>query len=342
LKTLFCTTSLALVLGLASAPVMAQEDSFAGETIELYIGFAPGGAYDLYARVLANHIGKHLPGEPQVVPMNMEGAGSLLLTNWLYNVAPKDGTVLATISRAVPFFPLIGQDESSSQFDATQFNWIGSANDEVSVCVAWAASGVETIDDLRTGGMVMGGDGPTADGEQFARVMNAVAGTNIDIVTGYGGGGAINLALEGGEVEGRCGWSWSSIVASQPDWLDNEQINVLVQMGSNPHPDLPDVPTLSSLIESDEDQALINLILARQPLGRPFLAPPGVPEERVEMLRQAFMDTMEDPEFIAEAERIALELNPLSGEELQQIVQGVYDNTSDELAARARDILTPQ
>ena len=187
----------------------------------------------------------------------------------------------------------------------------------------------------------MGGDGPTADGEQFARVMNEVIGTKIEIVSGYGGGGAINLAMENGEVEGRCGWSWSSVVASQKEWLDSGRIKVLVQMGSTAHPDLPDVPTLSSLIETPEDKALVNLILARQALGRPYLAPPDVPQERIRLLRDAFEATLSDPDFVKEAEQAGLELNYLNGEKIQSIVEDVYANTTEALAARVKGILTP-
>lgn len=331
----------AMVAALAAAGPAAADDFYEGQTISLYIGFGAGGNYDLYARVLARHMGRHIPGNPEIVPVNMTGAGSMLLTNWLHNVAPRDGTAFGTISRAVPFYPLIGDDPSLAQFDPTGFTWIGSANDEVSTCVAWADSGITSVDDLFERGMVMGGDGPTADGEQYARVMNGVLGTQIEIVSGYEGGNAINLAVERGEVEGRCGWSWSSIVATRPDWLEENRIVVLMQMGSQPHPDLPDVPQLSDFVEDEQDRAIVDLILARQPLGRPFVAPPGIPEDRAEILRTAFLATMEDPEFIAEAERAGLELNTLSGEEVEAIIRRVFANASDDLVRRVRDLLAP-
>ena len=173
--------------------------------------------------------------------MNMEGAGSLRLANWLYNAAPKDGTVFGTTSRAAPFASLIGTQGGTS-FDPTQFNWIGSANNEVSTCVSWHTAAVKTFDQLRSTELIIGGDGPSADGEQFARVMNALFDTRIKIVSGYPGGNAINLAVERGEVHGRCGWSWSGIVAERRQWIDERKINVLVQFGLNRHPDLPDVP----------------------------------------------------------------------------------------------------
>ena len=334
---------LALAAGGSPAATQAQdaETFYRGKTVQLYIGFGPGGSYDLYARLLARHIGKHIPGNPEVVPFNQEGAGSMLLANWLYNVAPKDGTVIATISRAVPFFPLIDKDASAAQFEASKFTWIGSANDEVSTCVAWTASGIESVDDLKTKGMILGGDGPTADGEQFARLMNGVLGTKINIVTGYGGSGDLNVAMERGEIQGRCGWSWSSVVASHSDWLESGQIKVLMQMGSKPHPDLKDVPTLSEAITDPEDRQIVDIVLARQPLGRPFLAPPGIPEDRAEVLRKAFMDTMADPDFLAEAKKVKLEVVPLSGEDVQAVVERAYAAATENVKIRTRDMLSP-
>jgi tripartite-type tricarboxylate transporter receptor subunit TctC len=330
----------ALMTG-ATLPSLAEGVDFSGKTIQLYIGFGPGGSYDLYARALAQHMGKHILGNPAIVPMNMEGAGSMLLTNWLYNVAPKDGTAIATISRAVPFFPLIGEDRSAAQFDPTKFTWLGSANDEVSTCVAWADSGIETYEDLLTEGMILGGDGPTADGEQFARLMNGVLDTKIRVITGYGGSGAMNLAMENGEIQGRCGWSWSSIVASQSQWLADGKINVLMQMGREPHPDLKDVPTLADKIERKEDKLLADIVLARQPLGRPFIAPPDLPQDVADTLQKAFDATMSDPEFLEEATRIGLEVNPLSGAEVAQIVSDVFDNASEDTVDRLRKMLQP-
>lgn len=333
----------ATLMAIGTTPGTAQDTHahFSGKTIELYIGFGPGGTYDLYARALAQHLGKHIPGSPEIVPINMEGAGSMLLANWLYNVAPKDGTAIGTISRAVPFFPLIGEDRSAAQFDPGQFTWLGSANDEVSTCVAWADSGIVSINDLLEDGMILGGDGPTADGEQFARLMNGVLNTNIDIITGYGGSGALNLAMENGEIEGRCGWSWSSIVASQPSWIEEGRINVLMQMGSAPHPDLEGVPTLAEFIENDSDRAVAEIVLARQPLGRPFLAPPDLPPDIADILKNAFSATMTDPEFMAEAERMGLEINALSGDEVRRVVEDVYSNATDETVERLRTMLQP-
>ena len=185
-----------------------MEEFYKGKTLQINVGFGVGASYDTYARVLAEHIGRHIPGNPRTIVVNMEGAGSLRLANWLYNVAPKDGTVFGTTSRAAPFASLIGT-QGGTNFDPTKFSWIGSANNEVSTCVSWHTAPVKTFDQLRDTELIIGGDGPSADGEQFARVMNALFGTKIKIVSGYPGGNAINLAVERGEVQGRCGWSWS-------------------------------------------------------------------------------------------------------------------------------------
>ena len=199
---------IAVVMPVSSASAQSVEEFYKGKTLQIKVGFGVGGSYDTYARVLAEHIGRHIPGNPRAIVMNMEGAGSLRLANWLYNAAPKDGTVFGTTSRAAPFASLIGT-QGGTNFDPTKFNWIGSANNEVSTCISWHTAAVKTFDQLRNTELIIGGDGPSADGEQFARVMNALFDTRIKIVSGYPGGNAINLAVERGEVQGRCGWSWS-------------------------------------------------------------------------------------------------------------------------------------
>ena len=323
-----------------SGPANAQTvaEFFRGKTLQVHVGFGVGGSYDTYARVLAEHIGRHVPGGPRAIVVNMEGAGSLRLANWLYNVAPKDGTVLGTTSRAAPFAGLIGTQGGAS-FDPTRFNWIGSANNEVSTCVGWHTAAVRSFEQLRMTELTIGGDGPSADGEQFARVANALFATKFKIVSGYPGGNAINLAVERGEVAGRCGWSWSGVIAERPHWLEEKKINVLVQFGLARHRDLPDVPSILDFARSEEDKQILQLVLVRQPLGRPFLAPPGIPPERAEALRQAFMATMADPEFLAGAQKAKLEINPLPGAEVAALVNGVFSTVSPAAVARTREIL---
>jgi tripartite-type tricarboxylate transporter receptor subunit TctC len=295
---------------------------YKGKNVDLMVGYSAGGGYDVYARMIARYIGKHIPGNPTVVVKNLDGAGSLRLANALYNQLPKDGTVFGTVARGAAFDPLLGN--KAAQFDASKFSWIGSANDEVSVCVAWNTSGVTKIEDTFDKELVVGGTGPSADTDQFPRIVNGVLGTKMKIVTGYPGGNDVSLAMERGEVQGRCGWSWSSVISTRKDWYDSKKINVLVQMSLAKHPDLPNVPLVLDLAKTPEQKQILTLVFARQALGRPFLAPPGVPADRLAALRKAFMDTMKDPEFIAEADKAKLEITPIDGEKVQQIVVDAY------------------
>jgi tripartite-type tricarboxylate transporter receptor subunit TctC len=250
---------LVLLLALAlphAASAQSVADFYRGKSIDLDIGYSVGGGYDLYARLIARRLGGHIPGNPTVVPKNMEGAGSLRLANYLYAAAPKDGTVIGATSRGAAFDPLLG--------------------------------------------------------------------TKFKIVTGYPGGNDVSLALERGEVQGRCGWSWSSIKTTRFNWVRDKRIIVLVQMSLSKHPDLPDVPLIMDLAKTDVQRQIFKMIFARQTMGRPYLAPPGVPADRLAALRQAFMDTMTDKEFLAEAEANKFEINAVSGEDLEALVKEVY------------------
>jgi len=297
-------------------------DFYKGRNVDLYIGYSSGGAYDLYGRLVARFMGKYIPGNPTIVPKNMSGAGSLVLANWLYNVAPKDGSAFGIIGRGTGFDPLLGNQKA--QFDGTKFTWLGSANNEVSVCVAWHTSGVKTFEDLLSKELVVGGTGTAADTDQFPRIMNGVLGTRFKIVTGYPGGNEVGLAMERGEVQGRCGWSWSSVRATHPRWYDEKLIHVLVQLALDKHRDLPHVPLVVELAKSDEQRRILELIFARQVMGRPFLAPPGIPRERAEVLRRAFMDTMNDPEFLSTAEKAQMEITPVPGDRVEKLVRDLY------------------
>jgi len=306
---------------MSAASAQSPADFYKGRSIDLYIGYSAGGGYDVYARALARHMGRLIPGNPTIVPKNMTGAGSLVLANWLYNVAPKDGTAFGMIGRGTGFDPLLGS--TKAQFDADRFNWIGSMNDEVSVCVAWHTTGITTLDQVKQKELTVGGSGQAADTDQFPKVLNATLGTKFKVITGYPGGNDVDLAMERGEVMGRCGWSWSSVIATHQSWIDDKKINVLVQLSLSRHADLAKVPLIMDFAKTEEEKQIFKLIFARQPMGRPFLAPPGVPAERVTVLRKAFMDTLNDREFRAEAERMKLEINPVSGDAVQAIVQEV-------------------
>jgi tripartite-type tricarboxylate transporter receptor subunit TctC len=303
----------------------AAANFYRGKSIDLEIGYSVGGGYDVYARMIAPFMAKHIPGNPTIVPKNMEGAGSLRLANWLYRVAPKDGTAFGTIGRGTGFDPLFGH--RGAQFDGAKFTWLGSANDEVSVCVVWnGRTKITKFEDLLTTPLTVGGTSAAADTDQFPLVMNGVLGTKMRVVTGYPGGNDVNLAMERGEVDGRCGWSWSSVKSTRPQWLAEKKITILVQLALHKHPDLPDVPVITDLAKTDEQRQLLKLIFARQALGRPYLAPPDIPADRAEALRTAFMDTMHDKDFLAEAEKAQLEITPIDGAAVQKLVAELYQS----------------
>ena len=266
----------------------------------------------------------------------MEGAGSLRLANWLAQVAPRDGSVFGTVGRGVPFDTLLGLP--GTQFKATDFSWIGSANNEVSICASWGTSKITKLEDLFTKQMVIGGTGPTDDTVQFPRVLNGVLGTKLKIISGYPGGNDVVLAMERGEVEGRCGWSWSTIIATHSDWVKDKKIHLLVQLALEKHPDLPDVPLIADMAKTTEQKQIIKLIFARQVIGRPYFAPPGIPKDRLAVLRKAFMDTMVDKEFLADANKSKLEILPVPGDKVEALVKEVYETPAD-VAQRAGALL---
>lgn len=321
----------ALLGGLAVTPAAADDEAVArfykGRTIQLYIGYSAGGGYDIYARVLARHLGDHIPGKPTVVPQNMPGAGSLRLANYLYNVAPKDGTAIATLARGMATEPLLGG--TGTQFDARKFTWIGSITDEVSVCAFWHTSGISTWQDLLTKEYTVGGTGSASDTDVFPNAMKQIFHLKMKLVTGFPGGSDVVLALQRGEVNGRCGWSWSSLVSRNKQMYDSKEITIPVQLALHKHEDLPDVPVIVDLTKDPKELAALRLIFARQTMARPYLAPPGLPEDRKQALRRAFDETMKDPEFLAEAKRTDLEVRPVTGAEIDALLTELYGTPPD-------------
>jgi tripartite-type tricarboxylate transporter receptor subunit TctC len=327
---------LLLVAACSGAFAQSPADFYKGKNVDLYIGYSVGGAYDLYARMLARHMGKHIPGNPNVLPKNMEGAGSLRLANWLYNVAPKDGSAFAIIGRGTGFDPLLGNN--AAKFDATKYTWIGSANNEVSVCVAWHTSPIRKFEDMLTQELIVGGTSTSADTDQFPRITNGVLGTKMKVVTGYPGGNEVGLAMERGEVQGRCGWSWSSVKSTHQRSIDEKKFSILVQLGLDKHPDLPDVPLILDFAKSDEQRQILRLIFARQAMGRPFVGPPNIPPERARALRDAFMATMQDKDFLADTAKAQMEITPVDGEKVQVLVKEIYA-TPSEVVQKATSML---
>jgi len=321
-----------LALGVAqTAQAQQVADFFRGKTINLSIGYTSGGGYDLNARVLAKHMGRHIPGNPTVVPQNMPGAGSLRLANFLYSVAAKDGTALGMIGRGMAMEPLIGA--SQPQYDARRFTWLGSVSDQVSLCATWHTSPVKSWQDMLTTPFTVGGEGSGSDPDMFTTMIRNLFGVKVRLVSGYPGGPEINLAMERGEVDGRCGWSWSSIKITKPEWLAGKKINLLLQMALHKSRDLPEVPLILDLARDERDRQILRLVLARQQMGWPFLAPPDLPADRAQALRQAFDATMRDAEYLAEAKQRALDVNPMTGAEIDQLVGELYRTSPDIIAA---------
>ena len=306
----------------SSAMAAGVADFYRGKVITLYIGYSAGGGYDAYGRTVARHMSKHIPGNPTIIAKNRPGAGSLVLANEVGNILPKDGTAIAIIGRAQVLEPLYGNKKAT--FDPRQFNWLGSANNEVSVCVAWRTTPVKSVEDMISRGMIVGGTGPGADTDSFPRVLNNVLGTKLKLVTGYPGGNDILLAMERGEVEGRCGYSYSSLKSRRGAWLKDGSVRILLQMSTAKHPEMPDVPFIMDLAGSDRDRQVLTMVFSAQAMGRPFVAPPGVPEDRVKALQAAFEATMKDPKFLADTAKQKLAVASISGPDIQTLVAGMY------------------
>jgi tripartite-type tricarboxylate transporter receptor subunit TctC len=321
MKRIAIALTLATVLS-GATQAQSVAEFYKGRTVSMYIGFSAGGTYDLYGRVVARHIGKHIPGNPAVVPKNMEGAGSIRLTNYMYNQAPKDGTALATMGRGGAFGPLFGV--KGAQFEAEKFLWLGSANDEVSLCASWHQSGVRTFEDVRQKELIIAATGPGDESQTVPKIFNGVLGSKFKVIGGYPGSNEMTISIERGETQGRCAFSWASMKSVHRQWLDEKKINILIQLSYQKHPELPHVPLAGDLAKTPEDKQMINLFAARQVMGRPFFSTPDIPPDRAAALRKAFMDTLKDPEYAAEAEKLKLENTPVSGERVQQIVHEIY------------------
>jgi tripartite-type tricarboxylate transporter receptor subunit TctC len=313
-----------------SVPMPARaasvEDFYKGRTVSLIIGFSAGTGYDLYGRLLARHIGRHIPGNPTVIPQNMPGAGSLKAVNYVHAVAPKDGSVIATVSRTAPLEPILGE----AQFDGRNFTWLGSIASSSSLCGTWHTSGITTWQDVLTKPFALAGEGLGSEPDSFARILKNVFGAKVKLVTGYPGGNEMNLAIERGEVDGRCGWSWDSIKSTRPEWLRDRKINLIVVFSLQKAADIPaEIPLISDLTASEERRQILRLHLAGQLFGRPFLTSPGLPQGRKAVLRAAFDATMRDPEFIAETQKLKFEVSPTSGAEIDRLLGEVYATPKD-------------
>jgi tripartite-type tricarboxylate transporter receptor subunit TctC len=326
----------AFALALASpAGADSTEGFYRARTLTVLIGHSAGGGYDLYARTLARFLGRHIPGQPVVVPQNMPGAGGLRLANYLYAVAPKDGSVIGTFSRSIPTLPLLAPPAA---FDGTKFTWLGSMSGDTSLCLTGGKSPVKTWRDMLTMPAVMGGQSAGSDSDIYARLYKNVLGARIRLVTGYPGTNDITLAMERGEVDGICGLSWGTIKIAHPDWIRDATVNFLLQAGLKKDSELPDVPFTLDLVDDAEKKQVLYLHFAPQALGRPFAAPPGIPPDRRTALIEAFNDTMKDPDLLAEAAREKMDMHPMRGDEIDALVRELYATPPDVVAKAAKAI----
>jgi tripartite-type tricarboxylate transporter receptor subunit TctC len=337
-RTAIGATILALMALASSTPVWADPvaDFYHGKSISMVIATAPGGDYDLRARLIARHMGKHIPGEPIIIPRNMPGAVGVQAANWLATVAPHDGTVLHAIMQNMSAYQALGG--SSVEFDTRKFFWIGNTTDSPNVINSWYTTGIKTIQDVMTKTLVVGAPGTATSSVYYPKALNEIVGTKFKIVSGYPGGNNVNIAMERGEVGGRGSNSWASWKATHPDWLKERKIYILVQIALKRHPELANVPTMIELAKNDDDRAVLQFLSADIPISRAYVTTPGTPPERVEALRRAFDATMKDPAFLADAKKSRMDISPSTGEEAQKFSEMIA-NTPPKVLARAKKIL---
>ena len=330
LKPLCLATALSAAAACA-ARADAVEDFYKGKTMYALVGVSPGGEYDFQLRLVARHLSAHIPGHPNIVAQNMTGATGMVMANYLYKVAPKDGTYIGLIQNGLPTSQAVGME--GVQFDASKYNWIGSIAPTVETMAVWKTTGVTSIEQAKQTEIIAGCVGSSGITLTFPVMLNDLLGTKFKMVMGYTGSGPLNLAMERGEVSARNN-SWSSWNASKPEWVTNKDIHVLVYSGPKPA-DLNGVPSLEELIKDPEDRQVVDIVTAGNALGHPFAMPPGVPADRLAAIRKAFVEMMKDPAFRKEAEAAKIEIEPVSAETLEKAALGAI-NASDKAKARAR------
>jgi tripartite-type tricarboxylate transporter receptor subunit TctC len=328
-----------LLFFLAAVPALAADDVasfYRGKQIRFIVGSAAGGTYDLLARMVARHIGAHIPGMPSIIVQNQPTAGGLAMTNQLYALGPNDGTVIGVPLNGIPAAPLL--QPAVAHFDASKLIWIGSTHQEPYVAYVWHTAPVQSLADTLSKQLVVGATSPGTTMNDFPMLTNAILGTKFKIVPGYASTPQMNQAIERGETEGVIGFGWFALNAQVPQWIAQKQITVIAQFGLQPSHILPDVPLMLDLAKTSGDRQALAMLFGRTVYGRPYFLPPDVPAERVTALRRAFDATMKDPDFIAEATRIGFALDPLTGEEVQALVADLA-NTPPAIVARVRGVL---
>lgn len=324
------------MLGAHSASSDPVAEFYKGKTFTILVGQEPGTGFDIYSRALARHFSRHVPGNPSVIVQNMTGASGVVAFNWLYNVAPKDGTVMGTSSQNVAVEGLFGN--TSAKYEATRFNWIGNMEESAAVCGVTPEANVTKFDDLLTRELVVGATGPTGPIGQSARALNGIAGTRLKITSGYKGTASIKLAMASGEVQGICGLPWSTIKSFWKDELDAKRFLPIIQLSARRLPELGSIAHIDDYAKNDEAKQVVDLIFGQLALGRIYAAPPGIPAERVTALRAAFMSTMADKEFLADAEKTRIDIIPTTGDQVDALVKRFYAAPAP-VVERARKII---
>lgn len=327
-------TGLVLVAGTAA---QAQDEMFfKDKQIKIVVGSSAGSGYDINARVLARHLGDHIPGKPTVIVQNQVGAGSATMATTLYNSSPRDGTVIGAAINGMPTLHLLAPD--LVRFDPVKFNWIGSTNHDTQVSYVWKTAPVQDVTALRSKELVVGATSPGTTQVDFPIVAQQILGLKYKVISGYEGTTNIHVAMERGEVQGMGANAWMSLKALNTNWIDEGKVKVILQYGFEKNPDLPNVPTVFSLATNDADRQALRLIVSRLEYGRPFFLPPDVPAARVQILRRAFDATMKDPAYLADTAKAQLEVSPMTGEDVAKLVEQV-SATPPEVVARVKAAL---
>ena len=335
-----CAATLLLV-GLVGGAFAQQSPAefYKGKDIKMLISHPPGGGYDVYARLFARHLPRFLDGNPNVVPQNMPGAAGIVMANSLAGAQPHDGTVIGLGPGSIGTGDLF--KTSGARYDARKLSWIGSMNADVGVSLAWASAAVKKASDLETTELIVGAAGATDQSVVYPVALNRILGYKFKVIPGYAGSAASSLALERGEVSGIGGMNYSSILANKPDWIRDKKVNILIQLALERHPDLPNVPTVLELAKNDEQRQVLELIFSQSAMGRAIFGPPGIPADRLAALRSAFDRMMVDKEFLAEAERMKMEINqPMSGAKISELIDKLY-KTPPAVVKKAAEAINP-
>ena len=331
-KTIGSALALVVLSGLACAA--GVEDFYKGRNVMLVIGYSVGGGYDAYARLLGRYFGKHIPGNPSIVPEQMTGAGSLRSANFIYSVAAKDGSVFGTFSRSMGISPLVDKAE----FDSRKFTWLGSVTDDNTTCVTWNTSPIKNWDDFLNKPSKFGGEGAGADPDIWTLLYKNVFGAKAQLVSGYPGTNDVVLAMERGEIDGLCGISWSTIKSRHPEWLTSHSVNIIVQAALKKEPEMSAVPLATELTKTPEQLQIIKLLLISQAMARPFAAPPDIPADRKAALIEAFDATMKDADFLAEAQKLNFDVRPVTAKTIDALLAEVYQTPKDVIARATKAI----